>query len=105
MIAKQKREEHLDPTKLPPTVAEMEDRTSRLGFGNIPFRNEMQKALCRAGATTFICQEAHKYAKGAKDYPQNYKKAAKLFSKAASQGNAEGMYNLGLLTAEDLHIS
>lgn len=48
------------------------------------------------------CYEAGKYLIGSVEegYPQNYEKAAELFSQAARAGSAEGLYHLGVLLQE-----
>src|SRR4051794_18895638 len=40
----------------------------------------------------------HEYRDGSEECKQDYSMAAKFYGKAAQAGNAEGMYNLALLT-------
>ncbi|CAF4563114.1 unnamed protein product, partial [Rotaria magnacalcarata] len=48
--------------------------------------------------------KGHKYEHGDIDVKQDYEQAGKYFAKAASQGNAEGMYNLARLTDRGLGV-
>jgi TPR repeat protein len=48
--------------------------------------------------------KGHQYELGDTDIKQDYEQAAKYFAKAASQGNAEGMYNLARLTDRGLGV-
>lgn len=46
----------------------------------------------------FLVAEGHMYFHGSSDCKQDYTKAAALYSKAAQNGNAEGIYNLAIMT-------
>ena len=47
---------------------------------------------------------AHEYRDGSKNFKQNYELAAKYYGKAASLGNPEAIYNLGLLNEKGLGV-
>ncbi|CAF0781029.1 unnamed protein product [Brachionus calyciflorus] len=65
---------------------------------------EMKKNLIKIDPTLEDVWLGHEYRDGSKQFKINYELAAKYYSKAAHKGNAEGMYNLGLLHKKGLGV-
>ena len=100
----QMRHEHLDPRKKPRTMEELfQDMKQDLGTNpeHIRLAHRLLDQSDPVGADVV---RGHKYFHGDIDVKQDYEQAAKYFAKAASQGNAEGMYNLALLTERGLGV-
>lgn len=102
MIEKIRRDEHLDPINHATTVEQVAAKVADT-HGRTPFSED---ALIRLMSQTKLkhmptgmCTEGHKYLYG-NGVPQSYQTAAQWFAKAAAEGNAEGYYNLALLTQE-----
>lgn len=102
MIEKINRSEHLDPIYHAKTFEQLAAKMAE--------KNEISphtvNALTRLRERTDnihmpigMCAEAHKYLHGI-GVTQNYRTAAEWFAKAAAEGNAEGYYNLALLSKE-----
>jgi TPR repeat protein len=72
----------------------------KAGLHNLPFSNEIIKQDLIEEEPASICQEGHRHLYGKHGRKKDYQLAAQYFSKAASMGNAEGVYNLAILTAE-----
>ncbi|CAF0990796.1 unnamed protein product, partial [Adineta steineri] len=95
---RQQRQEHLDPRLQPKTMAEKLEEMERK-FGIDPEKVRLGRSLnAEIDPAAADVVKGHKYEHGDIDVKQDYEQAAKYFAKAASQGNAEGMYNLARLT-------
>ncbi len=102
MIAKIKRDEHLDPMMHFPTLAERNSRMMEklnISSSSLAIRDMMSETVNLKELPVQMCAEGHKYQHGM-GVTQNYRTAAMWFAKAAAKGNAEGYYNLALLTKE-----
>jgi tetratricopeptide (TPR) repeat protein len=98
ILSRQSRQEHLDPRVKPVTFPEhLNEMKQNMGINPEHVRavHRLTAQIDPAGADVV---KGHKYEHGDIDIKQDYEQAAKYFAKAASQGNAEGMYNLGRLT-------
>ena len=95
---RQSRQEHLDPRTKPTTMDELfQDMHQSWGFDPAKIR-DAHRRLERIDPVGADVVRGHKYFHGDVGIKQDYEQAAKYFAKAASKGNAEGMYNLALLT-------
>ncbi|CAF3838928.1 unnamed protein product, partial [Rotaria sordida] len=95
---RQSRYEHLDPRLQPGTIDEhLNEMKQKLGTDpdKVQLGHSLLEGIDPASANVV---KGHKFEHGDIDVKQNYEQAAKYFAKAASQGNAEGMYNIGQLT-------
>jgi TPR repeat protein/uncharacterized coiled-coil DUF342 family protein len=104
IYGRQSREEHLDPRLQPRTMAEqLSELQQKLGLDpqEVRMSHNLIEKIDPAGADVV---KGHKYEHGDVDVKQDYEQAAKYFAKAASQGNAEGMYNLARLTDRGLGV-
>lgn len=102
MIEKIKRNEHLDPISYVTTPEEQHRELIEKHDLSPPILNSMTELRKRVSNTHMpigMCAEGHKYANGL-GVTQNYQTSAHWFAKAAAMGNAEGYYNLSLLTKE-----
>uniref|UniRef100_A0A914PDE5 Probable UDP-N-acetylglucosamine--peptide N-acetylglucosaminyltransferase SPINDLY n=1 Tax=Panagrolaimus davidi TaxID=227884 RepID=A0A914PDE5_9BILA len=88
------REEHLVPAQQPVShEAVMKEISGRLGISDEDMK-EFSKFPIKGSAVDII--KGHQFRDGEGVTP-DYSKAAAYYAKAAHAGNAEGMYNLGLL--------
>jgi len=96
MEDKMKRSEHTDPDML-----KAKDLTYSLNksFASNLLGSEQARKFME-GKPLHLCQMGHCYQLGRGGCPQDYEKAAEYYSKAASLGSADGLYNLALLTRE-----
>ncbi|CAF4160407.1 unnamed protein product, partial [Rotaria magnacalcarata] len=102
IYGRQIRQEHLDPRLKPTTMSEhLNEMQQKMGTNPAHVRagHALIQEIDPAGADVV---KGHKYEHGDIDVKQDYEQAAKYFAKAASQGNAEGMYNLARLTDRGL---
>lgn len=100
----QSRHDHLNPKMQPMTMDELfQDMEQKLGSNPEDIRSghRLRDQFDPVGADVV---RGHKYFHGDIDVEQDYEQAATYFGKAASQGNAEGMYNLALLTDRGLGV-
>lgn len=102
-----KRKEHLDPQKMPMSRDEIFHKFGkRTGIQNMSSdkMRECMKTARKTGDPFLIAAAdvylAHHYLTGMEDVRKSYEEAAKLFAKAAAAGNAEGIYNLAILTKQ-----
>ena len=98
VLSRQLRYDHLDPRGRPRTMPEqLNELKEKLGIDPEKVRtvHSLLEKLDPAGADVV---KGHKYTHGDVDVKQDYEQAARYFAKAASQGNAEGMYNLAFVT-------
>ena len=104
ILSQQMRHDHLDPRFAPITIPEHLQEMKEL-FDIDPKlvrqTHSLNEIYYPSGADVI---KGHKYEHGDIDTEQNYEQAAKYFAKAASQGNAEGMYNLARLTDRGLGV-
>jgi TPR repeat protein len=101
---RQSREEHLDPRLKPRTMPEqLNELQEKMGVDpqKVRLGHSLAEEIYPSGADVV---KAHKYEHGDIDVKKDYEQAAKYFAKAASQGNAEGMYNLARLTDRGLGV-
>lgn len=103
---KENIQEHLDPRNLPGSLAEdvnkikemyknhsvADDPVSEMVNMNEKFMKSKDPKIVAMGCVFF----GHRHVQGI-DVPLNYDMAVQLYTKAAAAGNAEGIYNLGLL--------
>ncbi|CAF0807054.1 unnamed protein product [Didymodactylos carnosus] len=102
--ARQLRQEHLDPRLKPLTVPEQLNEMKEK-IGTDPQQVRLAHSLLdRVNPSGADVVKGHKYEHGDIDVKQDYEQAAKYFAKAASQGNAEGLYNLARLTDRGLGV-
>ncbi|CAM4797371.1 unnamed protein product [Rotaria magnacalcarata] len=104
IYGRQIRQEHLDPRLKPTTMSEhLNEMQQKMGTNPAHVRagHALIQEIDPAGADVV---KGHKYEHGDIDVKQDYEQAAKYFAKAASQGNAEGMYNLARLTDRGLGV-
>jgi TPR repeat protein len=95
---RQSGHEHLDPRSRPGTVPEQLNELQQK-FGIDPQKIRMGRDLIgMIDPSAADAVKGQKYLHGDIDVKQDYEQAAKYFAKAASQGNAEGMYQLAWLT-------
>jgi len=99
---KRSRDEHLDPMVGDSTFARRLEKLYGMGLktsANKILNN--QRVNSKLGLPLGICAEGHNYAHGL-GRKQDYEQAARCYAQAASAkvGNAEGLYNLGILTME-----
>ena len=98
ILSRQLRYEHLDPGLTPKTVQEqLNELEEELGIDPEEVRTVCSLLEKRDPATADVVK-GYKYEHGDDGVKQDYEQAAKYFAKAASQGNAAGMYYLALLT-------
>ena len=100
LVGKQKRDDHLNPTLQITTREAVREEMSRLGLGVLHDILKCERGDFLKGLPHRICAEAHKYLHGLDGCQRDYEMAAKLFAKAARKENAEGLYNLAVLTQE-----
>ena len=104
ILSRQSRPEYLDPRLNTKTIPEILNEQG-IKFGTDPetmrARLSLMEKLDPTGADVL---KGHQYELGDIDVRQDYEQAAKYFAKAASQGNAEGMYNLARLTDRGLGV-
>lgn len=102
MIEKINRDEHLDPmnhaTTFEQLASKMKDKHEISPF-SADFFKTMSDNVNLKHMPSGMCAEGHKYLYG-NGVQQSYRMAAQWFAKAAAEGNAEGYYNLALLTEE-----
>ena len=92
------RQEHLDPRTKPRTMDELFQEMKETQ-GSDPARIRAgHQLLEKLDPPAADVVRGHKYFNGDIGIKQDYEQAAKYFAKAASKGNAEGMYNLAILT-------
>ena len=100
----QLRHDHLNPRTQPMTMDELfQDMKQKLGVSPERIRSA-HRLLDRFDPVGADVVRGHKYLHGDIDVNKDYEQAAKYFGKAASQGNAEGMYNLARLTDRGLGV-
>ena len=96
--SRQSRHEHLDPRTKPRTMDELfQEMKETRGYDPAKIR-ESHQLLEKFDPVGADVVRGHKYFHGDIGIKQDYEQAAKYFAKAASKGNAEGIYNLALLT-------
>lgn len=102
MIEKINRNEHLDPmnhaTTFEQLASKTKDKHETTPF-SADFLNTMKDKVNLKNLPSGMCAEGHKYLYG-NGVKQSYQMAAQWFAKAAAEGNAEGYYNLAILTKE-----
>lgn len=104
IYSRQSREEHLDPRLKPKGMDEMLlELQQKYGIDPQEVR-KMHSILEKTNPTAADVVKGHKCFHGDIDTKQDYEQAAQYFAKAASQGNAEGMYNLARLTERGLGV-
>uniref|UniRef100_A0A914YSU1 DZIP3-like HEPN domain-containing protein n=1 Tax=Panagrolaimus superbus TaxID=310955 RepID=A0A914YSU1_9BILA len=90
------RQEHLNPAQQPKSQEEdIEEVCSRLGISKEQSKKLMKVVMSSPKYGNII--RGHKYRDGIGGVEQDYAKAALYYGKAAADGEAEGMYNLGRL--------
>ncbi|CAF1211216.1 unnamed protein product [Didymodactylos carnosus] len=102
VLHRQSQVDYLDPRLYTKTIREVLNELQQK-FGTDPETVRSYHRLIEekdpSGADVW---KGHKYELG--DVEQDYEQAAKYFAKPASQGNAEGMYNLARLTDRGLGV-
>ena len=96
----QERYEHFDPRSKPQTIDEnLSEMERTLGISPESVRRGHLLAEKSDDHVIDCVIKGHKYFHGdpTMGVEQDYEQAAKYFAEAARQGNAEGMYNLGML--------
>jgi TPR repeat protein len=102
--SRQLRQEHLDPSLRPMSMHErLHEIQQKLGKDpeHVRITQRLYEEIDPSAADSM---KGHQFEHGDIDVKQNYEEAAKYFAKAASQGNAEGMYNLARLTHRGLGV-
>ncbi|CAF1564193.1 unnamed protein product [Adineta ricciae] len=102
--ARQVRHEHLDPRLQPKTRAEVLNEMKENMGVSLERSRLADSRIGKINPTAGDVLQGHKYEHGDIDCKQDYEQAAKYFAKAASQGNAEGLYNLARLTGLGLGV-
>jgi TPR repeat protein len=98
------RYEHLDP-RLKPTTMEEHLNEMKEKVGTNPQQVRLiHTLLTKVDPSAADVVKGHKYEHSDIDVKQDYEQAAKYFAKAASKGNAEGIYNLARLTDRGLGV-
>ncbi|CAF1066643.1 unnamed protein product, partial [Didymodactylos carnosus] len=104
VLHRQSQVDYLDPRLYTKTIREVLNELQQK-FGTDPETVRNYHRLIEendpSGADVW---KGHQYELGDVDVEQDYEQAAKYFAKAASQGNAEGMYNLARLTDRGLGV-
>ncbi len=104
IVNRQKREEYIDPRLCTKTIPENLNELQQK-YGTDPEMVRKYHSLIEErDPTRADVLKGHQYELGDIDVKQDYEQAAKYFSEAASQGNAEGMYNLARLTDRGLGV-
>ena len=104
ILGRQQRQEHLDPESKPKSILEqLNDKQQKLGLNPEAVRKTYQ-LFREKNPTLDDVEKGYKYEHGHYDIKQNYEEAARYFSKATRQGNAEGVYNLARLTDRGLGV-
>ncbi|CAF1620986.1 unnamed protein product, partial [Adineta ricciae] len=98
IYGRQVRQEHLDPRLQPKTRAEVLNEMKENMGVSLERSRLADSMIGKINPTAGDVLQGHKYEHGDIDCKQDYEQAAKYFAKAASQGNAEGLYNLARLT-------
>lgn len=124
----QEREEHLDPRFMPKTIEEVNNEIDKMTGVSEGTTEKLlqqgdkislqQKVSALSGQLTRreiecldLCRKGHLYKHGGENVKVDYSMAASYFSKAASKGGAEGMYNLsgcymnGLGVKQDVNMA
>ncbi|CAF1183521.1 unnamed protein product [Didymodactylos carnosus] len=99
-LSQQIRHEHLDPRLKPETMDEhLTDMKDRFGIDPEQVRLGHLLADMSDDPTRANVIKGHKYFRGDTEMRirQDYDQSAVYFAEAARQGNAEGMYNLGMM--------
>ena len=103
-LHRQSQPEYLDPKLYTKTIPEMLNEQQQK-FGTDPETVRKSYSLLeQMDPSAADVLKGHQYELGDTDVKQDYEQAAKYFAKAASQGNAEGMYNLARLTDRGLGV-
>jgi TPR repeat protein len=98
ILGRQLRQEHFEPKMRPRTIPQqLNELHQNLGIDPEEVRINLS-LLEEVDPSIADVIKGHKYEHGDIDIKQDYEQAAKYYAKAASQGNAEGMYNLARLT-------
>ncbi|CAF4762809.1 unnamed protein product, partial [Rotaria sp. Silwood2] len=104
ILSRQSQQEYLDPKLYTKTIPELLKELQQK-FGTDPEKVCKYHSLIeKIDPSRADVVRGHKYELGDIDVKQDYEQAAKHFAKAASQGNAEGMYNLARLTDRGLGV-
>ncbi|XP_065639984.1 uncharacterized protein LOC136072655 [Hydra vulgaris] len=108
-LGKQRRFEHL--FQLPLSTEEREERflmRQRNSFSSSKIEDlsvsKWKNNFIKVDPFVKDVWTGHEYRDGSKNFKQNYKTAAKYYSKAAQNNNAEGLYNLAYLTMNGLGV-
>lgn len=104
ILSRQSQPEYLDPKQYTKTIPEVLKELQQK-FGTDPETvRKYYSLLEQIDPRRADVLRGHKYELGDIDVEQDYEQAAKYFAKAASRGNAEGMYNLARLTDYGLGV-
>ncbi|CAF3804048.1 unnamed protein product [Rotaria sordida] len=104
MLNRQSQQEYLDPKLYTKTIPEILNEFQQK-FGTDPEMVRKYDSLIEEiDPSRADVLKGHRYELGDIDVKQDYEQAAKYFAKAASEGNAEGMYNLARLTDRGLGV-
>ncbi|CAF4232928.1 unnamed protein product [Rotaria sp. Silwood2] len=104
ILSRQSQQEYLDPRLYTKTIPEILNELQQK-FGTDPETVRKYHSLIEEiDPSRADVLRGHKYELGDIDVKQDYEQAAKYFAKAASQGIAEGMYNLARLTDRGLGV-
>lgn len=104
IYGRQTRHEHLNP-KFQPITMQEHLKEMKHKFGTDPQRVRLgHRLINKVDPSAGDVVQGHKHEHGDIDVKQDYEQAAKYFGKAASQGNAEGIYNLARLTDRGLGV-
>ncbi|UJR34523.1 hypothetical protein I4U23_021931 [Adineta vaga] len=104
IYSRQQVQEHLYPNRRPMSMTEQfNDIQMKSGASPEQIR-AIQRLREEMDPTALDVMKGYQYEHGDVDVKQDYKEAARYFTKAAEQGNAEGMYNLARLTNSGLGV-
>jgi TPR repeat protein/DNA-binding SARP family transcriptional activator len=104
MVNRQSQQVYLDPKLSTKTIPEiLNEQQQKFGIDPETVRRE-HRLMEELDPPRADVLKGHKYERGDIDIKQDYEQAAKYFAKAASQGSAEGMYNLARLTDRGLGV-
>ncbi|CAF4123709.1 unnamed protein product, partial [Rotaria sordida] len=106
ILQRQLRQQHLDPLENPTTMNDFYQQMSkRTGMSVEQARLVTQLILENHDSAEAHVLRGHQYFCGDTGVQQNYELAARWYTKAAQQGNAEGLYHLALVTDQGLGVS
>ena len=98
------RQDHLAPQNMPRTTREQLDELSKkCGYSAEHYKTFIE-FIRKSDPGKDAVFTAHQYRDGDGNIKQDYELAARFYSKAATLGNAEGMYNLALMHKQGLGV-